>query len=106
MPMLRRVTLTTSAIALALFVTAVRSNAQTAPAADKRDIVAEVRAQITKNDFDGAEKTVRAFAKEKGWTPEALEALSWMGRGNLAAKRLDEASRFAYETERLSLAAL
>jgi thiol-disulfide isomerase/thioredoxin len=72
----------------------------------KQDVIAEVRALIAKSDFAAAEQTVRAFAKDKGWTPEALEAISWMARGNLAAKRLDEANRFAYETERLATAAL
>ena len=77
-----------------------------APAAQKQDIVAEVRALIAKSDFAAAEQSVRAYAKDKGWTPEALEAISWMARGNLAANRLDEANRFAYETERLANAAL
>jgi thiol-disulfide isomerase/thioredoxin len=76
------------------------------PAAAKQDIIVEVRGLIAKRDFDTAERTLRAFAQEKGWTPEALEAISWMARGNLAAKRLDEANRFAYETERLANAAL
>jgi thiol-disulfide isomerase/thioredoxin len=104
--LLRRAPIVISALALTLCVTAPRVSAQTAAAPAKRDIIAEVRALIAKSDFDTAEKTLRAFAQEKGWTPDALEAISWMGRGNLAAKRLDEASRFAYETERLSLAAL
>lgn len=103
--LLRRAPIVISAVALTLCVTALRSSAQPA-APGKRDIIAEVRALIAKSDFDTAEKTLRAFAKDKGWTPDALEAISWMGRGNLAANRLDEASRFAYETERLSLAAL
>jgi len=93
-------------LVVAFSATALPSRAQTATAPDKRDIIAEVRALIAKSDFNAAEKTLRAFAQEKGWTPEALEAMSWMGRGNLAANRLEEANRFAYETERLSLAAL
>ena len=93
------------AIVFSLLVGAGALSAQTA-APPKQDVIAEVRALIGKSDFAAAEQTVRAFAKDKGWTPEALEAISWMARGNLAAKRLDEANRFAYETERLSLAAL
>ena len=76
------------------------------PTAQKQDIVSEVRGLVARNDFATAEQTLRAYAKAKGWTPEALEAISWMARGNLAANRLDEANRFAYETERLATAAL
>jgi thiol-disulfide isomerase/thioredoxin len=72
----------------------------------QRNIISDVRALIAKDDFAGAEKTVRGFVADKGTTPEALEALSWLGRGNLAKKNLDEANRFATETYGLSLEAL
>ena len=75
-------------------------------ASTQRNIIAEVRGLIAKDDFAGAEKTLRAFVTEKGVTPEALEALSWLGRGNLAKKNLDEANRFATEAYGLSLEAL
>jgi thiol-disulfide isomerase/thioredoxin len=71
-----------------------------------RSIIAEVRDLIAKDDFGTAEKTLRSFIAEKGTTPEALEALSWLGRGALAKKRLDEANRFATETYGLCLEAL
>ena len=96
---------TLAALTLALTIGASPLAAQTAAPA-KQDIIGDVRALIGKSDFAAAEQTLRAFAKDKGWTPEALEAISWMARGNLAAKRLDEANRFAYETERLATAAL
>src|SRR5262249_22239853 len=51
-------------------------------------------------------KTLRQFIAEHGAAPDALEALSWLGRGALARKRLDEANRFAMETYGLSLEAL
>jgi cytochrome c biogenesis protein CcmG, thiol:disulfide interchange protein DsbE len=70
------------------------------------NIIADVRAFIAKDDFGTAEKTLRAFIAEKGTTPEALEALSWLGRGALAKKNLDEANRFATETYGLALEAL
>jgi thiol-disulfide isomerase/thioredoxin len=49
---------------------------------------------------------VRSFHLLRGWTPSALEALSWLGRGHLAAGNLDEALRIAYETEEHCKAAL
>ncbi len=36
-------------------------------------------------------------------TPEYLEALSWMGRGALAASELDKAEAYAKETETLAV---
>ncbi len=74
--------------------------------ASRPTIIQEVRALIAKDDFGGAEKTLRAFIAEKGTTPDALEAMSWLGRGSLAKKNLDEALRFATETYGLSLEAL
>jgi thiol-disulfide isomerase/thioredoxin len=71
-----------------------------------RNIIAEVRGLIAKDDFDAAEKTLRQFIAEKGHTPDALEALSWLGRGALAKKRFDAAYSYASETYGLSVDAL
>jgi len=79
--------------------------AQQQPAA-QRNIIADVRALIAKDDFASAEKTLRTFVSANGTTPDALEAMSWLGRGALARKNLDEANRFATETYGLSLDAL
>lgn len=93
-------------VALVLAVVLFAPAASARQAAADRRIIPEVRALIAKNDFAAAEKTLRAFVVEKGTTPDALEALSWLGRGNLARKNLDEANRFATETYGLSLEAL
>ncbi|MGH9200707.1 MAG: redoxin domain-containing protein, partial [Vicinamibacterales bacterium] len=69
--------------------------------APPQTIIQPVRALIANDDFAGGESLLRAFIKEKGPTSEALEALSWLGRGQLAANRLDEALRFAFETENM-----
>jgi thiol-disulfide isomerase/thioredoxin len=83
---------------------------QAAPASsppdEGRKIIADVRGAIAKQDFAGAEQVLRAFLKERGNTPAGLEALSWIGRGNLAAGRLTEAMSIAFETERLVRAAM
>jgi thiol-disulfide isomerase/thioredoxin len=95
---------TTLLLALVLFVPAVSAKQAAAP--PTRTIITEVRDLIAKDDFAAAEKTLRAFIAEKGATPEALDAMSWLGRGALAKQRLDEANRFAQETYGLSLKAL
>jgi thiol-disulfide isomerase/thioredoxin len=84
-------------------VTAPQSSA--APAAT-RPIIPQVRGLIADENFPAAEKTLREFVAQHGATPDALEALSWLGRGALARNRLDEANRFAMETYGLSLEAL
>ncbi len=81
--------------------------AQTAASAvAAQNVIAEVRAAIAKGDFAGGERILAAYRKDKGTTPEALEALSWLGRGALAAKQLDQANQYAEQAYDLSLAAL
>ncbi len=69
----------------------------------RADLVSDVRAAVARSDFSGAEKQVTAYRAAKGATPEMLEALSWLGRGALAAKRFGEAERCADETYKLAL---
>ena len=69
-------------------------------------IVADVRAAIARNNLNGADDMVARFRREKGTTPEALEALSWLGRGALAAGDNDRAVRYSQETRRLVVAML
>ncbi len=66
------------------------------------NIVADVRALVDRNNFTLADAMLQKYRTEHGVTPEMLEALSWLGRGSLAAKRLDEAQSYAVETERLA----
>ena len=91
---------------VALLFLAPSAYARQAATPPARTIINDVRDLIAKDDFATAEKTLRAFIAEKGVTPDALEAMSWLGRGALAKKRLDEANRFATETYGLSLKAL
>lgn len=69
-------------------------------------IIADVRTAIAHNDFKRADEMIRANRAAGGVTPEMLEALSWMGRGELAAKNYDAAERYSEETYRLSEAQL
>lgn len=66
-------------------------------------IVEDVRSAIAEKDFTKGESYIRAYRAKDGVTPEMLEALSWLGRGELAAKRYDEAERYAHETRKLAL---
>ncbi len=69
-------------------------------------VIKEVRAAIAANDFALAAKTLATYRAAHGVNPEMLEALSWMGRGALAAKDLDRAETYARETYELSTAQL
>lgn len=85
------------AAAIVVMATGVTARAQ-APAS----IVADVRAAIAQGDFARGDTALAAYRKARGATPEMLEALSWMGRGALAAKQLDSAERYATDTYKLS----
>ena len=76
--------------------------AQDAPAA----VIADTRAAIAAGDFAKAEGVVAADRKASGVTPANLEAQSWLGRGALAAKRFDQAEKYAEATYALATAEL
>jgi thiol-disulfide isomerase/thioredoxin len=63
----------------------------------RADVVGETRGAIAGGRFDEAHQIV-ADARVAGDTPATLEALSWIARGELAAKKLDEALHDAAET--------
>jgi thiol-disulfide isomerase/thioredoxin len=64
-------------------------------------IVAEVRSAIGRNDLTGAADLVQKFRTDRGTTAEALEALSWIGRGALATGDNERATNNARETQQL-----
>jgi thiol-disulfide isomerase/thioredoxin len=70
------------------------------------NIISDVRAAIALNDFKRGAELIQAYRTASGVTPEMLEALSWMARGSLAAKNLDQAEKYSRETYQLSLAQL
>jgi cytochrome c biogenesis protein CcmG/thiol:disulfide interchange protein DsbE len=67
------------------------------------NVITDVRQAIAKNDFALGDSVIQKYRSEHGVTPELLEALSWQGRGALAAKQLDKAEAYAKETQRLAL---
>lgn len=66
-------------------------------------LVTDVRAAIAHNQFSQAAGLIQQYRASSGVTPEMLEALSWMGRGELAARNLDQADKYAQETYQLSV---
>jgi thiol-disulfide isomerase/thioredoxin len=66
-------------------------------------IVPDVRSLLNKQDFAAAEKLIEEAKGSGPWTPELLEAQSWLGRGYLAAKRYEEAMSWAEKTRALCL---
>lgn len=79
-----------------------------APAAQAppQNLIQQVRAVINTGDLAKAEAMVESFRQENGTTPEALEAFSWLGRGALAQKKLDQAEQYALDVYDLCLEAL
>jgi thiol-disulfide isomerase/thioredoxin len=62
----------------------------------------DVRDLVARNDLAAAERTVKAYQKQTGSTPEYAAALSWLARGALNARQLDRADGYAVETRKLS----
>jgi thiol-disulfide isomerase/thioredoxin len=65
-------------------------------------LVDNVRTLIAQHDLAAAERSVRAYQKQSGSTPESAAALSWLARGSLEARQLDRADAYAIETRALS----
>lgn len=63
--------------------------------AQPQGIVPTVRAAIAKQDFTGGEKLIADYRQQKGITPEMIEAVSWLGRGSLAARQYEKAIGYA-----------
>lgn len=62
------------------------------------DLIDDVRTRLAQNSFAAADAEVRDYKARNGVTPEYLEALSWMARGEEAAKQWEQATSYASET--------
>jgi thiol-disulfide isomerase/thioredoxin len=69
------------------------------------NLVTDVRVALSQNDLPHASELVKSYRAANGITPEMLEALSWVARGQLAAGRYDDAEKSADETYRLAVVA-
>jgi thiol-disulfide isomerase/thioredoxin len=65
-------------------------------------IVEDVLAALKQNNPALGNALVMQYRAQRGVTPEYLEALSWLGRAALATRQVDQAERFARETETLA----
>ncbi len=67
----------------------------------RADLIDDVRMRIAGNSFAAADAELRDYKARNGATPEYVEALSWMARGEAAAKQWDQAAAYARETRTL-----
>ena len=67
------------------------------------NLVTQVRELVARGEFALAERQVAEFRSRSGATVEVAEAVSWLGRGALAAKNYDRAERYAGEARTLAL---
>jgi thiol-disulfide isomerase/thioredoxin len=69
-------------------------------------VVTDVQTAMSHGSFPLAETILDSYKSQHGVTPEYLEALSWLARGDLITRQFDKADATAKETERLALQAL
>jgi thiol-disulfide isomerase/thioredoxin len=69
-------------------------------------LVAYVQMAVERGDLNSASSLVAQFRTRAGDTPEVIEALSWIARGELSAGHPNEALKKADEVKRLCDAAL
>jgi thiol-disulfide isomerase/thioredoxin len=67
------------------------------------NVINDVREAAAQNNFALGDSIVQKYRRSQGVTPEMIVAVSWLGRGALAAKQLDKAESYAKETQRLAL---
>jgi thiol-disulfide isomerase/thioredoxin len=68
-----------------------------------QDLVKEVRAAVAQNNFTLGESLIEKHRAAHGATPEMILAVSWLGRGALAAKQYDRADDYAQRARKLAL---
>lgn len=69
-------------------------------------VVTDVQTAMSRGGFPLAEAILSSYKSQHGISPEYLEALSWLARGDLMTRQFDKADANARETEQLALQAL
>jgi thiol-disulfide isomerase/thioredoxin len=69
-------------------------------------VVTDVETAMSRGNFPLAEAIVQSYRTQRGVTPEFLEALSWLARGDLITRQFDKADANARETEKLAVQSL
>lgn len=95
-----------AAITLGFFFDATTAGAQEYGQPATPRVVAFVELALRQGDLASASALVAQYRRLNGDTPEALDALSWLARGTLAAGHLEEATKQAEEIKRLAQVAL
>lgn len=98
-------------LAISMLLNVIPAGAQELPAHDYGQpatpkIVAYVISALQQHDLQSAEAMVAQYRKLYGDTPEALEAFSWLARGELVYGHADEALKNAEEIERIARASV
>jgi len=65
-------------------------------------IVTDVETAMSRGNFPLAETILQTYRSQRGVTPEYLEALSWLARGDLITRQFDQADAVAKEAEKLA----
>ncbi len=68
--------------------------------------VTDVETAMARGNFPLAEAMLQSYKTQRGVTPEYLEGLSWLARGELITRQFDKADATAKETERLAVQSL
>lgn len=71
--------------------------------ASAQTLVRDVRAALATGDVAAADALVSKYRAASGTTPEALAAMSWLGRGALTARDYTKADAYARDAEKLTL---
>jgi thiol-disulfide isomerase/thioredoxin len=66
-------------------------------------VITDVRGALARNDFNAANGMLASYRAQYGVDPEYLEALSWMGRGELAAGDFGQAYKLGLDTQKQTL---
>src|SRR5580692_402895 len=69
-------------------------------------LVMDVQTAMSRGNFPLAEALLQSYRTQRGVTPEYLEALSWLARGDLITRQFDKADANAKETEKLAVQSL
>lgn len=75
-------------------------------AAASSNVINDVLNALNRGDFTSAANAIQSYRRAHGATPDAMEALSWMARAEVARGNLDQAQKYAQETYQLATGAL
>ena len=66
------------------------------------DLILDVRAAIAQKQIPAAQQMIEAYRKQRGATPELIEATSWLARAAVAQKQYTDADRYAKQVMQMA----